>query len=88
MKIASFCCFLCKNAFQNISEKKKRFLRFFKSLDWITKTITRKTLTSTERKRHGLSKGATFFFKYAFLLGVKNRRKRVKIRPFGNGFHL
>ena len=43
---------------------------------------TRKKITSSERGRKGLSEDAIFFKKYAFLPGVKNRRKRVKIWDF------
>ena len=45
-------------------------------------------MISSESRRNGLSKGAILFEKYAFLPGVKNRQKRVKIQPFRNGFHL
>ena len=45
-------------------------------------------MSPSESRRNGLSKGANVFEKYTFLTNVKNRGKRVKIRPFGNGFHL
>ena len=49
--------------------------------------LREKKMTPLESRTNGLSKGV-LKEKYAFLPGVKNRRKRVKIRPFGNGFHL
>ena len=48
----------------------------------------KKKITPSESIRNGLSKGAICFEKYAFLPSVKNRQNRVKILPFGNGFHL
>ena len=73
----------------SVDTRKNRFLFFFLNPRIeVTKGATRKKMTPSESRRNGLSKGAIFFEKYAFLPSVKNRRKRVKIRPFGNGFHL
>ena len=55
----------------------------------ITKTVTRKTFTSMERRRQGHLKDATFFLKKcAFLLGVENHFKRVNFLAFGKKFLL
>ena len=79
MKIDSFHCFPCKNAFRSalgIREGKNDFWDFLNRRIGTTERATKKTITSSERTKHGLSNDRFFlllFKKYAFLLSVKNR---------------
>ena len=55
----------------------------------MTKRATRKKKRYPQKAEETDFLKVQFFFeKYTFLMGVKNRQKRVKIQPFGNAFNL
>ena len=52
------------------------------------KGYEKKKCNLRKAEKTGFLKVQFFIKKYAFLPGVKNCRKRMKIRTFVNGFHL
>ena len=81
-------CFSPPEALRRSAARKNRFLGFFKSSDGNDHYSDKKKKLHPRKEEQGFLKMQLFSKKYAFLPGVKNRRKRVKIRAFRNGFIL
>ena len=81
-KLIHFAVFLAKMPSEVLGERKNDFWDFLNHPIGTTERATRKTITSSERRRNGLSNDAIFFTKIFIFTGCKKSLKKAEFSGF------